>query len=397
MSLILGKAVMSIVYGVMIFFFLGYIISAGKTEREKLNHSLKDMSYILKPILLFLLYCLLSLLWSHHLGVSIQGFGKFFRNFLLIVVIFSTFKSVQDACWFYRFLVLGAVLASANGIIQHFLRVDLFLGHDFWGNRVRSSFPDPGTLASYLGLFLPVSVMLLKQSQGRSKAESLFYTIALLLIIIGLYMSFTKGIIFFLSLITLFSFFLLEIPKKIKLFAGGLAYGAIFFLFLSPPPILSSLGSQLDVSLKERLSLWSVSQKMIQDSPILGHGLNTYSKINVQYFPPLSEWGSVHEYLYLAYPHNGYLKIWVEIGFIGLLLYLIIYFQLLKRLYLSIKSSSGEKKFRLLCYGVSFITFICSSFFDTFMESTQTRYALWVLVGAMLLEFKSSEEKLTTH
>ena len=222
------------------------------------------------------------------------------------------------------------------------------------------------------------------------------YGMAAILITLGLYMSFTKNVLYFLVLASVFLFFFSEAPQKIKLYTGSIAYVALLALFLSVP-ILSFFINKLSVPMKERLYLWSFSQKMIQDAPILGHGLNSYSQIHTRYFPSYEEFhqhqhGSIG-YLYMGYPHNGYLKVWVEIGLIGLLLYLIIYFQILKKLWFEIKKSSNDKKVRLLCYAVSFLTFMCSSFFDTFMESTQTRYALWVVVGAMLIDFKVNQKE----
>ena len=392
-SLILGKVAMSIAYGIMVFFFVGQIISGGKDEFFKFKSSLKDLRFVMKPILIFLAYCFISLLWSHHFNVNLQGFGKFFRNFLLIIIIFHTFKSVPDAYRFLQCLVFSAAFASVNGLIQYFARHDLFLWQDFWGDRVRASFPDPGTFSSYLSLFLPISVALLWSSLREAKKFLIFsYGMAAILITLGLYMSFTKNVFYFLALTSVFLFFFSEAPKKIKLYTGSIAYVALLVLFLSVP-ILSFFINKLGVPMKERLYLWSFSQKMIQDAPILGHGLNSYSQIHTRYFPAIENFPGGYRYLYLGYPHNGYLKMWVEIGLMGLILYLIIYFQILKKLWFEIKKSSNDKKVRLLCYAVSFLTFMCSSFFDTFMESTQTRYALWVVVGAMLIDFKVNKKE----
>ena len=138
------------------------------------------------------------------------------------------------------------------------------------------------------------------------------------------------------------------------------------------------------VSLQERFYLWSIGLKMVEDKPLLGHGLNSLTQIQAQYYPKdPADMPFGAQYLYMAYPHNGYLKIWIESGLVGLILYLYIYLVLISSLIRAAGSSFYQKIFL-----ISILTFMMSSFFDTFLTSTQTRFTFWMIVGLAIASLK---------
>ncbi|MBF0215734.1 MAG: O-antigen ligase family protein, partial [Candidatus Omnitrophica bacterium] len=66
----------------------------------------------------------------------------------------------------------------------------------------------------------------------------------------------------------------------------------------------------------ERLMLWKGTINMIKVHPILGFGVNTYSRNFPLYKPP--------EYPDVRYSHNCYLHMASEIGIVGALLFIVL-------------------------------------------------------------------------
>lgn len=78
-------------------------------------------------------------------------------------------------------------------------------------------------------------------------------------------------------------------------------------------------------SARSRLLIWRVSTDMIGDHPVLGHGLASFNKhymcYQAEFFKknPRSEFANVADNA--AYPYNEFLRIWIELGLVGLLIF----------------------------------------------------------------------------
>ena len=103
--------------------------------------------------------------------------------------------------------------------------------------------------------------------------------------------------------------------RIIALFVIAVLLGAAFLLPSSPlDRLLKPSESDLESS-NIRLKLWTASGLIFQDHPIFGVGLYNFPKYLHQYLPPGVE-------LEFVVPHNTYLEALVELGLIGLLLFL---------------------------------------------------------------------------
>lgn len=126
------------------------------------------------------------------------------------------------------------------------------------------------------------------------------------------------------------------------------SYFGMFAKFLELPPIKRWLLSLLSISMmctllygfydlrKEsadgRILIWKVSYDMIKDKPLFGHGANGF---RANYMGYQAEYFKTHPrstFSYLAddnhYAFNEFIRVWVEQGTIGLLLYLLILYRL---------------------------------------------------------------------
>ena len=88
----------------------------------------------------------------------------------------------------------------------------------------------------------------------------------------------------------------------------------------------------LDVSLKERLLESIAVIERIYSNPIAGHGFGTTYRRELLFFNYVE---------YRTFIHNGYLLVWFKSGILGLILFLSLFFVLIKESYAAIKKSTS--------------------------------------------------------
>jgi len=122
-----------------------------------------------------------------------------------------------------------------------------------------------------------------------------------------------------------------------------------------------------------RVKMWQEMVEYIPQSPIIGYGINTYRYLREkQIYNPIES----------TYAHNDYLKILIELGIIGLLLYLNLIFQTLKRVWLKYKDKK-EAKYLISFLGI-LILFLIGGV-DNILRSTALQWMLWTYMAYLLV------------
>jgi O-antigen ligase len=123
----------------------------------------------------------------------------------------------------------------------------------------------------------------------------------------------------------------------------------------------------------ERTILWETSLKIAKENPLLGKGVNTFSKYFIEYKPL--------DYPDLRYAHNSYLQMWSEIGIVGLLLFLSIPFLILTKALkgIKLKASQGAPGLILLGLIAGYIGFLVHTIFDNNLFSLMLTTLFWVM------------------
>jgi len=126
-----------------------------------------------------------------------------------------------------------------------------------------------------------------------------------------------------------------------------------------------------------RLDIWRASLKMIQDRPVIGHGINTFMRTLRQY--------DNGAYLNPTYAHNCYIQVTAETGILGLSCFLYILLQMFR----SAKDHIAEKlkniDLRFIAIGLltGALAFLTHSFFDVNFYSLQLSVHFWFMVGML--------------
>ena len=124
---------------------------------------------------------------------------------------------------------------------------------------------------------------------------------------------------------------------------------------------------------KGRKTYWEEATVIIRRSPLLGVGLNTYTKVAPKYVQ------------YGSYPHNCYLHLAAEMGFIGLSFFIGIMVVLFLKSIQSLRNINEKFSSAVLLGSLAgLLGFLAQSFVDTNFYSVQLGNLMWIVMGVIV-------------
>lgn len=303
--------------------FMGFSIAAFLLKKLLKKEGLfkSDSSNI--PLLLFFIITCLSAINSVNLYDTIRG--GIFRLAQYILIFYIVKDEVKDKAHLNKILfalILGAVLASSNGIFQVLTGRDFIRGYQPILNigllRATAGFKDANILGIYLSAIVPIilglgfyyfkgvkKVFLFLISLLVLAAIALTYSRPTLLAVYVVLLFFglarkSKVVLSLLLIFTLASPFLL--PKSVKNWAREVEYNPLRFMCND-----------------DRIAVYRNSLRMIKAHPLIGVGANTFMKSYKRYkeFPEYRGIITLDE----MKAHNNYLHMAGEIGLTGLAIF----------------------------------------------------------------------------
>ena len=128
-----------------------------------------------------------------------------------------------------------------------------------------------------------------------------------------------------------------------------------------------------DKTISERLRYWKITGTMIKKSPLIGLGVNTYTRQFARFAPP--------EEKYRGYAHNFILQMWAEVGIIGLLFFLIPLAVGLFRAWRASNSPGASSVQDALLVGIT--AYVIQGLFDTNFYAMQVTILFWLFWGCL--------------
>lgn len=264
---------------------------------------------------IFIFWNLFSFFSSNYLYESTRGLVKVIKYGLILAITIDVFKSKQIIKRAIYFLIIWSLVIALNGIVQNFLGFGLIRLRTINTldvlSRISSSFRQSNNFGAYLVVIIPIflSSIFSKKINLRSR---LYFSLGLAPLFFCLIKTSSRGAWLALSAAVL----ILGLLKSKRLFIA-LIIMFIILLFFLPQQIKMRTFNLLNFqegTKWERLKLWNGALMMIKEHPLIGFGVNTYTR-NFPAYKPTDYWG-------IIYPHNSYLHMATEIGLIGLGLYL---------------------------------------------------------------------------
>jgi len=249
---------------------------------------------------------------------------------LLIVTAAALFGAARQVCVDRRrqLVVLGGVLvglllASTQGVVQHFLGVfstEGFVADFEVVGRVQGSFGHPNLYAGFLATLLPLALAVGLNKRFPPALRSLGY-VAAAVAVPALYFTFARGSVIGLVVATIIWFGVMRPRLAIVIGAATVAI-AIFALPATLKERFDPEASGSDVTL--RSDIWKSALDIYADHPLLGVGVNNFG-VAYERLPAVTDAGSqrrlLHQDLLLIPPHpqNMYLQSLAEQGIAGII------------------------------------------------------------------------------
>jgi len=314
-----------------------------------------------KPFIIFLLFCIISLLISlesEDISLSLKSSLTYFRIGVfscLVWYLIDRDKSILT--YFYYALVICFSILVVDGYLQFFSGSNI-LGYKFSGSRISSLFGDELIMGSYLSRLFPLlfALFLIKE---KSKYEIYYIGILFILVDILIYISGERASFFFLNLSTIFIIILIKEYQKFRLITFLIALVLIAGLTLSSDKLSNrmikgpaqSMGLVKDAQSKNIFtpghdSLIKTAFNMFKDKPIFGHGPKMFRVIcsNEKYATGVSPC--------MTHPHNFYVQLLAETGLIGFLFLFTTFFYVLYCGFMQLKSILFKQERYLTDYQV---------------------------------------------
>ncbi|HAT73745.1 MAG: hypothetical protein US30_C0005G0040 [Candidatus Moranbacteria bacterium GW2011_GWF2_36_839] len=333
-------------------------------------------------ILFFLFLSVASLFFAQNYGWGARKLLYLFSILPLYFVVKDILNSREKVIKTLKSLVLSGAIVSIFGIIQFFAQFfwnyenisklySNYIGPIFWGEnlarmvsdypswlvgvsgqnyfRAIATFPDPHSFSLFLGMMLPLSVILFFVSE-----KKVLWIFSFVVIFLANILTFSRGgYVAIIVGITIFvGVFWNKIQIKQKLMAG-LAVIILVLMLTVPGPVSQRFDSSFDLqegSNAGRIGMWQKSLGIILEKPFFGTGIGNFSlevDNNAGYRNPI-------------YAHNTYLDIAVEEGILASLIWILILFITLLNFWIF------SKKDMIYCgFFVSLIIFSAHSMVET--------------------------------
>lgn len=277
---------------------------------------------------------------------------------ILFVVIINELVRVKQFKHVFAALMVGLAFQSAIGLAQYLTGAPLgleFLGEESQAGvdytslatyleespiagtaftyRVGSLFGHPNLFSVYLAMLIPIALAMLFTKMALPSKIVVATVIFVGLVALVLTLSRSGWIAFALAFVSLLVLtFVHPTPRYKFLFVRfSMISGTALMGVALAGPIVKRIFRSDPGAVSFRWDYMKIAWDMILDKPVFGHGLNTFVFNMVPYTPEKSyiklmdAFGEI-----LPVVHNIYLLVWAEQGTIGFLIFMAMYFYLLK-------------------------------------------------------------------
>jgi O-antigen ligase len=335
---------------------------------------------------LFLACSALSIINSISFSASFQGIIKLLKYIIIFLVCSEEIRDKRHVGRIVFSICAGVCLASIDALWQ------MFFGYDFIHHiaiqsaiglpRPTAAFPNPNVFGIYMTALTPIILGLtLFYFKGKNRFLMLIVST---LGLIGVCLTLSRGAglglylaMLFLSIVNKKKFLTLILvgaliiapflmPKNIKQWVKDINYNPVLFIF---DPV--------------RISIANNTINMIKHHPVIGVGVNTFSKNYGKYKTEESE-----RYFHTPdtiYSHNIYLQTAGEVGLLGFFAFILFLFQVFRQGFVTLRRLNDEYlRIVGLSLVASLIAFLVNGLTETSLYYPRVSMVFWYLIGILL-------------
>ncbi|MFP4028839.1 MAG: O-antigen ligase family protein [Candidatus Brocadiia bacterium] len=396
-------------FGVQIFLTIACIASAFSIRRPVLSWTnwrdkLKTVPIFPALLLIYIIWVALGSLrsvWPYGARAYLIRETTFFAICTAAYMAFRKNKSLKlPATVFAGSAILAAIIQS-----QHVLRswlagtgsprlVAIFRKRPFMYGNVNFA---PSIVVCACLITMGVAINhLRKKSQGREKSSGVQKTVLtfslLVLAILAPVFIFVisdslAGYIGACIAAGAYLLCLLPIPRK-ELVASGfvvLALGGMVLLFRAPFTREKAFEKVLQprTTAWARVVIWSSAFDMVVEKPMMGRGLGGFASEYYRYELPGARESQYMRNTWTVHPHNEYLRVWLELGIFGLLIYLAIPAYVLWKSYRYLSRQSFDRQLFGFALWSSLLSFLVQASFGKSLYTWDFALPFWLLLGIL--------------
>jgi len=331
--------------------------------------------------ILFIAINIISLLFSINITSGIAEVTRLGTILSFFILGFILIRENKDFSRLIKVIILSSLIPSVIAFFQIINDTGL---KDGINSRVFGTFAHPNMLAFYLCLSIVLTIFIFLNN-NRKQLSSLLYGLLMLFQFILLIFTYTRG-----AWLVLFIFIvLIGIIHFRKFLIASFAFLLVFYLILTPfqERINSLVNLDPYGSITWRFELWRDAYQDIKKEPVIGHGSGTSSLVIAKNRGYMM--GSTA-------PHNDYVRVALNTGFMGLASYLLLLAILLLTL---LKLYRKQDKPKLKMFNLFILSFSLALFAmsagDNVLNDTSLQWSFWALIGA-LIALQINSKKLIT-
>lgn len=304
--------------------------------------------------------------------------AEFADNILIFLVVFFGVLVAKDALWLAKAMIWTVFFSSVITVIEASNLFELGLLQVSHDGRVTGPIGEPNQYAAFLALFLPPSLGLVMIERGGKRALALLGFAATVLAflmtvsrggIVGVALGAAMGTVFMRRFVSGKS---VAIGAVASVVGGLAALSTLYFagfgdLLVERFVDLSGAGNSWELS-SGRTEIWSGALAKMFEQPlsiITGYGWDTYRQA-----------------FYFRYaPHNSYLKIFFELGSIGLFLIVFALVSILIIARRGLREAEGDNRIMLMSSIFGFLGLLVAIFF---VDLTTPWIFIWAFLGTVM-------------
>ncbi len=332
------------------------------------------------PVAAWFMVALLAVLISPDLRLSLGILkGWFVDPILFLLLLLINIKIATDWLKVIIGLFVGVSFVSSYGLLEYSLG---------WGLRNDGLLNSVYESANYVAMFI-VPILFFGTTLAlvvRGRKIRYLYWLLLLVNILALY--YTKSYGGYLALLVGLVFYLImysrqNIKMRKLLLLSGVALVLLSGVIVSSQDKFQNYLKGGDrTSISTRQQIWQTSVLLIKEKSILGWGLGNFqesyrSRVKQLYPKPL-EWNVVKA-------HNLYLNLWIEMGILGLLVFLYLIIKIFFILKSELKTEIKERKMFIISLLSAVVAILVHGLVDTPYFKNDLSLVFFIFVGLILL------------
>lgn len=339
------------------------------------------------PIGFFLIYAIINTFTSVNVMGSIRDLALNCAGISFVFAMVNSLNKKEDINVFVSFLMLSSLFAALVGVRQIFTGVvmrpewtDVENSQDI-AVRIYSVFTNPNIFAEYLVMLTPLAVGTMWYTKSMKK--KLTFIIGVGVLLLALLMTMSRG--GWLGIFVAAFVFVLIVDKRLLVLAIPIVLIAVPFLPKSILQRFISIGSNVDSSILYRTKIYQITANIIKDNFINGVGFG--------YIPFKQVYETYIRTMPIYHAHNTFLEIFAEGGIIGLLVFLILIFSLIKN-GLCYLTKSSDKYIKYLGAGAmaSLFGILANGMTEHILYMPRIIFTFWILVGLIICLIRLSKD-----